>query len=228
MIKKRCKKIHHENYDERYEDFENRVFRLTSWVTAILGIWVAVVLGISVVQFKLSNDALNQLERADKNNELLANIALAATPNSKLDAISEAIDADPDNAKLYYYRAITNYNIALSSIDETQIYRRTFVANNQTLQNIYQDSNQLNFAYEDCEKAIQIDDDYADAYYLQGQIKFAQKDYKAAYQCFEKCSRYRRSLSVNIENGELYAYLGRTSFKLGNNEKCLEYFLVKK
>lgn len=215
------RKVIKEDLPARYEYFEDRIFRLTGWTIGIATLVVTVAIGFSITQVVISNNTLNQLKKADTNNKLLANIALAATPNSRIDATTEAIKIDPENAQLYYYRAITYFQITTNTANSI---RFDYFSPDEELRNLYKHSIQFEAAFEDCNEAIFLDKDYADAYYLQGQIKYLQEDYETAYNCFKKCMKLERLLSaVDLNNWEFNSQMGKTCYCLEKYDEAIEY-----
>lgn len=198
--------------DEYYKKFESRVFVLISVVIGIVGLLASAAGLFSIIQsttFESRMNEINQkIEQIDKSiqmNYILSDISLAATPDDKIQNINRAIKLEPNNAKLYYYRAIASYtkNPTLNKTDY-----------------------ELNMIYDDCSNAIKYKSDYADAYYLKGQILFDNKqNYPEAYENFLKAYEYKKDLTVDVSKGQIYRYLGLSCFRNGDFPNAIKFLI---
>lgn len=196
--------------NEHYKTFESRIFVLTTAVVSVVGLLASSAALFTIMQnttfdrrMNEVNQKINQIDKAIAINDILSDISLSATAEERIQNLNKAIEMEPNNARLYYYRAITNYN------------------KNSPLS---QPDKELNIIYNDCLSAIKYNVNYADAYFLIGKIFFeCRQNYSEAYDNFLKASEYQRELTVDISKGQLYKYLGVSCFQIGKYKEAIDY-----
>ena len=150
----------------------------------------------------------------------------------KLGNYDEAIKSDPSYAPAYFNRGMAyvgmqNYDAALSEFTRAvSLNAGDYRAFNSRCEVNWKFKNNLEAALADCEKAVRINDKFAEAYVNLGQIYAARPspDGEAEVRNYDSAvGSYTRALELSPALTEVYLYRGEL-FKKRDRTKAEEHF----
>ena len=173
------------------------------------------------------NYGLKELERDGKNPALYILLAECANKLGNYEASNkfylESINNGFETDKLYY-----SWGCSLHAAGQTEEAKEKLLKslrlnpeNLRTLHKLSQcfvKTKDYKAAEEFCDKAININKDYPDAYADLGFINYKQDIFESALLYFEKASKLSSHFNF------LFFYIANCYYKLGNNSECIRYY----